>query len=71
MADQDKSADVEEQSEREPMLPEAKNKDTNEVKPSEGEDKTDSAGLGKRESSLLEEMEKYLESNNVPVDNVK
>ena len=67
------TAELENNLESEPMLPaEKKQDDSNRksspnVKVQSGEDD----GLDKRESSLLEEMTKYLESNNVPVSEVK
>ena len=59
-------------SEKDPMLPVGE-KDNRNANSDENSQETDSAPgkLSDRESTLLEEMEKYLESNNVPVEDVK
>ena len=60
------------ESEEDPMLP-VKEKDSENAISDDNKQRTDGLdkGLGDRESTLLEEMEKYLESNNVPVEDVK
>ena len=56
------------ESEKDPMLPVGEKDNRNAIS---DENKQETVGLSDRESTLLEEMEKYLESNNVPVEDVK
>lgn len=56
------------ESEKDPMVPVIKEDHSNNIEEHKKEngDSGKQGGLGDRESKLLEEMEKYLESNNVP-----
>ena len=60
------------ESEKDPMLPEGETDNRNDVSDKNKKQETDGkpGGLSDRESTLLEEMEKYLDSNNVLVENV-